>query len=72
MEQHHPIVLEQSADFGEEFVVPVDADVLEHADRDDAVEGFADIAIVLQPKFDPVGETRLAGAIGRDGELLLG
>src|ERR1700729_2213107 len=72
MEKHHPIVLEQSPDLGEEFVVPDDADVLEHADRDNAVEGFADIAIVLQPKFDPVGETRLPGATGRDGELLLG
>src|SRR5580704_4584963 len=66
MEKHHPIVLEQSTDFGEEFVVPADADVLEHADRDNAVEGFAHIAIVLKPKFNPVRETRLAGAIGRD------
>ena len=72
MEQHHPIVIEQSPDFGEEFVVPFGADMLEHADRDNSVEGFADIAIVLQPKFHPFGETHLAGAIGRDGELLLG
>ena len=67
-----PSSLSRVADLGEELVVPADADVLEHADRDDAVEGLADIAIVLQPKFDPVGETHLAGAIGRDGELLLG
>ena len=67
-----PSSLSRRADLGEEFVVVADADVLEHADRDDAVEGFADVAIVLQPEFDPVGEARLAGATGRDGELLLG
>src|ERR1700727_1871879 len=72
MEQHHSIVVEQSVDFGEEFVVPAGADVLEHSDRDDAIEGFTDIAIVLQPEVDPVGETHLASATGRDGELLLG
>ncbi len=72
MEQHHPIIFEQVPDFGEELVVSVRPDVLEHADRDDAVEGPAHVAIVLQAKFDPVREARLARAIGRDSELLLG
>ena len=46
--------------------------MLEHADRDDPVESLGDVAIVLQPKFDPVGEAGVTGASGRDGELLLG
>ena len=72
MEQHHSIVLEQGPDLGEELVIAVDADVLEHADRDDAVEPLANVAIVLQSKFNSVGEPGLAGATGGDGELLLG
>ena len=46
--------------------------MLEHADRDDTVERLRNVAIVLQPKFDPVGEAGVTGASGRDGELLLG
>ena len=35
-------------------------DVLEHPDRGDRVEGLAaEVAVVLQPDLDPVGETRL-------------
>ena len=30
-----------------------------------------DVAIVLQPEFDPVGQPRVAGAVLRDGELFL-
>ena len=62
----------QPAGCGEIFVVAADADVLEHADRDDPVEGLFNVAVVLEPKLDPVGQARLTGAIGRDGELLAG
>ena len=67
-----PSSLSRRSDLGEELVIMVDADVLEHADRDDAVERLGDVAIVLQPKFDLIGEPGLAGAGGGDGELLLG
>ena len=46
--------------------------MFEHADRNDAVEGFTDVAIVLQPEFNPIGQPRVIGAIPRHRELLLG
>ena len=45
--------------------------MLEHADRDDAVEALGDVAVVLQPELDAVGQLLLGGALGGDGELLL-
>ena len=72
MEHHHPIVFEEAADLPKELIVAIDANVFEHADRDDAVEGLGDVAIVLQSKFDPVGQVRLTSPLGRDGELLFG
>ena len=45
--------------------------MLEHADRDDVVELAVDLAVVLQPELDPVGEPGGLGAGGRDPELLL-
>ena len=72
MEQHHPLVFELATSGGEILVIAIDADMLEHADRDDAVEGLVDVAIILQPKFDAVGKIRLPGALGCDGELLTG
>ncbi len=47
--------------FAEERVVEADADMLEHADRDDAVERSCHVAIVLQPEFD-AGPTSLFSA----------
>jgi hypothetical protein len=49
-----------------------DADMLEHADRDDAVEGLGNVAVVLQPKLDPIGKPGLPRASRGDGELFLG
>ena len=72
VEQHHSVIIELAARGGEKFVVAADADMFEHADRDDAVEGFMNVAVVLKPKFDPVGQACLTGSIGRDGELLAG
>jgi hypothetical protein len=34
--------------------------MLEHADRDDAVEGLVDVAVVLQPEIDLTAEFLLA------------
>ncbi len=42
------------------------ADVLEHADRADRVEGAVDdVAVVLHPDLDPIGETGLANRVAR-------
>ena len=38
VQKHHAVGLQEVAALGEEFVVMLGADVLEHADRDDAVE----------------------------------
>jgi hypothetical protein len=46
------------------------ADVLEHADRDDAVEGLVEVAIVGQAELDLVGQARLFGALPGQGQLL--
>ena len=52
MQQHHAVVGEQVGAFAEERVVVADADMLEHADRDDAVEPLRDVAVVLQAELD--------------------
>ena len=48
VQQHHAVVGEQFGALAEERVVVTDADMLEHADRDDAVETLRDVAVVLQ------------------------
>ena len=55
---------------GEEGAVMVDADMLEHADRDDAVILSGLLAVVAQMKPDPVGEPGGGGAPRRDLVLL--
>jgi hypothetical protein len=47
MQQHHAVVVEQSVAFAKESIVKADANMLEHADRDDAIEFLLHIAIVL-------------------------
>ncbi len=47
----------------------VDADMLEHADRDDAVEALVEFAIVLQVEMDAVLQTLRMGAVGGDAVL---
>ena len=55
MQQHHAVVVEERTAFSEESVVEADADVLEHADRDDTIEFLRPVAIVLQTEVDPAG-----------------
>src|SRR5208282_5312236 len=71
VEQHHPVVLQLTADGLEIFVVSRYADVLEHAHRYDAVERLTDVAVVLKAELDALGESRLPGPAGRDAELVL-
>src|ERR1700694_5520090 len=58
MHDRHAIVGEQIADSGEEFGVVALSDMLEHADRDDAVEGALDLAIIAEMK--PHARTKTA------------
>ena len=55
MQQHHAVVGEQLGAFAEEGVVVIDADMLEHADRNDAVERSLHVAIVLQLEARALG-----------------
>ncbi len=48
--------------FAEIGVVVADADMLEHADRDDAVEFLGHVAVVLQAEFDALPESRFSAA----------
>ena len=56
----------------EESLVVADADMLEHADRDDPVERPLDLAIVLHAEADAMGKAALLGAPVGDAPLLLG
>src|SRR5271154_1576081 len=56
---------------GEIFIEAGGADMLEHADRDDAVERTLDIAIVLQSKVDAILEPLLPRPLRGDDLLLL-
>ena len=46
--------------------------MLEHADRDDAVEMSHHLPVIAQQELDPVPKLGLLGATLRDLELLLG
>ena len=71
MQQHDAVVGEQLRALAEERVVVIDADMLEHADRDDAVERPVDVAIVLQLEARALGQALFRGALVGDGVLLL-
>ena len=48
------------------------ADGFEHLDRDDGVEGAADLAVVLEPHLDAVGEAGLRDTLAGERGLRLG
>ena len=70
VQQHHPVVLEQIVDLGEELAVVADADVLEHADRDDAVVAVVVLAVVAQFEAHAVRQPGPARLLGRQRVLL--
>ena len=51
--------------------IVADADVLEHSDRDDAIERSGDLAIVPEEKADALAEALLGGATVGHGKLLV-
>src|ERR1700682_3972882 len=72
MQQHHALIVEQFVALPEKSIVEADADMLEHPDRDDAVEIFREVAIILQTELDLVGQSFFARAHLRERVLLLG
>ena len=71
VQQHDAVAGEQAADGAEEGGELRQADMLEHADGDDVVEGPLDLAIVLEAEPHPVGEAGRGRAGGGDAVLLL-
>src|SRR5262249_47054146 len=71
MEHHHAVVGENLPAFGEKRIIEASAHMLEHADRNDAVEGAAGIAIVESLKGDLAGQPAFFSALACDCELLL-
>ena len=70
MQHHDAVRLQQRRAFVEEGAVVVDADMLEHADRDDAVEALGQVAIVPDLEMHAILEALRAGPLGGDGVLL--
>ena len=62
VEKHDAVVRHQLIYFGEELVVALDADVLEHANRHDAVKLLIELAIIPQLKLDTITDTGSLGA----------
>ena len=54
VDQRHPVVGQKLRDAREKGVIVFGTDMLEHADRDDAVETALNLAIVLEPDTEPV------------------
>ncbi len=65
-----PSSVKQVAHLLEELAIVADADMLEHADRNDAVVAGREMAVVLEQEPRPVGDALLAGARVRDLVLL--
>ena len=61
-----PSGLSRAAHLVEEFAVMADADMLEHADRDDAVEAALDLAVVHELELRPAAQARPARARSLD------
>jgi hypothetical protein len=69
MQQHYAVVIEEPVAFAKEGVIEADADMLEHANRDDAIEFLRHVAVILQPEPDLVGQALLGGARACKREL---
>ncbi len=71
MDEGDAVLLHELRHLGEILLVMADADMLEHADRDDAVERAFHVAIILQAEIGPPGEAPLLGAAPRHAMLFL-
>src|SRR5260370_10902473 len=71
MQHHDTVVGENAGAFLEESIIEADADMLEHADRDDTVECAGHVAIVERLEGGRAFQLAFLGALARDRELLL-
>src|SRR5258705_9597659 len=71
MQQNHTIVIEQGLALPEEGIVVAAADMLEHADRHDAIECLRHVAIVLHSEPDLAGQSLFGSANACKRMLLL-
>src|SRR5207342_2353361 len=61
---------QQCGTFVEECLIEADADMLEHADGDDALVAAFDVAVIGEPKIDVLSKPAFAGAAACRLELL--
>ena len=71
MKHGDAVVGEEARALAEELGIVPDAHMLEHADRDDAVELLVEIAVVEEAELGVTGDAALGGALGRELVLLL-
>src|SRR5258708_4744854 len=71
MQHHDAVVGENAGAFRKERIIEADADMLEHADRDDTVEGAGYVAIVERLEGGGAFHLSFPGALARYCELLL-
>src|SRR5260370_38854081 len=71
MEDHDPVVGENAGAFLEERIIEADADMLEHTDRDNTVEGAGYVAVVERLEGGRAVQLAFLGALARDCQLLL-
>ena len=71
MQDHHAVVGEQRCAFLEEGIVVTNADMFEHANRDDAIKRPLQVTIVLQQKTGAIVQIFLSRALVCDCMLLL-
>ena len=65
------IIIHQLIDLCEELPVVMHANVLKHADRNDAVEAFGDVAIVPQLEAHTIGKSKPPRLLIGEGMLFL-
>ncbi len=70
MEKRDALVVEQPGHLLEEGIIIADADMFEHADRNDAVEPRMDLTIVLEQKLRLRLESAIDRPLPRDTQLL--
>jgi hypothetical protein len=70
VDQRDAIIGKEGAHLSEEGEVVVDAHVLEHADRDNAIEAAVYLAIVLKIETHRARQALLGGPLARETELL--
>ena len=72
MQQGHAVLVQHFRHLAQVGAVVVDADMLEHADRNDPVEALIDIPVILQAELDLSFEPALRHPCPGGRRLLVG